>query len=57
VAPAQAPSAQGNRKHPNGIPLQRLGDPQDIARTIAFLLDEAPYISGQIIAVDGGRSL
>ncbi len=41
----------------SGIPLQRLGDPQDIARTIAFLLDEAPYISGQIIAVDGGRSL
>lgn len=41
----------------SGIPLQRLGEPQDIARTIAFLLEEAPYISGQIIAVDGGRGL
>ena len=39
------------------IPLQKLGEPSDIARTIAFLLEEAPYITGQIIAVDGGRSL
>lgn len=39
------------------IPLARTGDPGDIARTIAFLIDQAPYISGQIIAVDGGRSL
>ena len=40
-----------------GIPLQRMGTPNDIARTIRFLLDDAPYITGQIIAVDGGRSL
>lgn len=40
-----------------GIPLQRMGTPDDIARTIRFLLDDAPYITGQIIAVDGGRSL
>jgi pteridine reductase len=40
-----------------GIPLQRRGTPDDIARTIRFLLEEAPYITGQIIAVDGGRSL
>jgi len=40
-----------------GIPMQRLGEPSDIARTIAFLLEGAPYITGQIIAVDGGRSL
>jgi pteridine reductase len=40
-----------------GIPLQRLGEPADIARTIAFLLEDAPYITGQILAVDGGRSL
>jgi len=39
------------------IPLQCLGTPDDIARTIAFLLEDAPYITGQIIAVDGGRSL
>jgi pteridine reductase len=39
------------------IPMERLGTPQDIARTIAFLLDDAPYITGQIIGVDGGRGL
>ena len=29
----------------------------DIARTIYFLAEEAPYITGQNIAVDGGQSL
>lgn len=38
------------------IPLQQLGTPQDIAQTLLFLL-QSPYITGQIIAVDGGRSL
>jgi len=38
------------------VPLGRAGEPGDIARTIRFLAAEAPYISGQIIAVDGGRS-
>ena len=36
--------------------LRREGCPQDIARTVRFLIDDAPYITGQIIAVDGGRS-
>ena len=39
------------------IPLARTGDAQDIARTVRFLVSEAPYISGQVIPVDGGRSL
>ncbi len=38
------------------IPLQRTGTPDDIANTVLFLL-QSPYISGQLIAVDGGRSL
>lgn len=38
------------------IPLKRIGEAADIAKTIQFLL-EAPYITGQIINVDGGRSL
>ena len=37
--------------------LKRSGDPQDIARTVLFLVRDAPYITGQIIAVDGGRSV
>ena len=37
--------------------LKREGEPMDIARTIRFLVLDAPYITGQIIAVDGGRTL
>lgn len=37
--------------------LKRSGDPQDIATTVLFLVRDAPYITGQIIAVDGGRSV
>ena len=37
--------------------LKRSGSPDDIARTALFLATEAPYVTGQIIAVDGGRSL
>jgi len=37
--------------------LKKPGQPIDIARTILFLIKDADYITGQIIAVDGGRSL
>jgi pteridine reductase len=37
--------------------LKRAGSPQDIARTALFLIRDAPYITGQIIPVDGGRSI
>jgi pteridine reductase len=37
--------------------LRRTGEPDDIARTALFLANDAPYITGQIIAVDGGRSV
>ena len=37
--------------------LKRHGNPQDVARTALFLASDAPYITGQIIAVDGGRSI
>ncbi|MDX5410154.1 MAG: pteridine reductase [Thauera sp.] len=36
--------------------LKRVGNAADIARTVSFLMFDAPYITGQIIAVDGGRS-
>jgi pteridine reductase len=38
-------------------PLQRLGEPIDIARTVLFLAGQAAFINGQVIAVDGGRTL
>jgi pteridine reductase len=37
--------------------LRRAGSPADIARTLLFLAGDAEYITGQIIAVDGGRTL
>ncbi len=39
------------------VPLGRTGRVQDIATTVLFLLRDAPYITGQVIAVDGGRSV
>ena len=37
------------------IPLDRLGSPQDVAATVAFLASEhASYITGQVLVVDGG---
>ncbi len=37
--------------------LKREGHPKDIANTVWFLINAADYITGQIIAVDGGRTL
>ena len=31
--------------------------PQDIARTVLFFAADAPFVTGQILAVDGGRSV
>ncbi|NQV86631.1 MAG: pteridine reductase [Woeseiaceae bacterium] len=39
------------------IPLKRPGDPEDIASCVLFLLRDATYVTGQIIPVDGGRSI
>jgi pteridine reductase len=38
-------------------PLHRPGSPADIARTVLFFAAEAPFVTGQILAVDGGRSI
>lgn len=39
------------------VPMGRMGTPEDIAQTVRFLTEEASYITGQIIVVDGGRSV
>ncbi|MCD8013995.1 MAG: 3-oxoacyl-[acyl-carrier-protein] reductase [Lachnospiraceae bacterium] len=40
------------------IPLGKIGQPQDIAETVAFLAsDKAAYITGQVISVDGGMGI
>lgn len=37
--------------------LKRSGSPEDIVRTALFFAKDAPYVTGQILAVDGGRSV
>ncbi|WP_090567327.1 pteridine reductase [Nitrosomonas sp. Nm33] len=37
--------------------LKRMGEPEDIAKAVYFLIADAPFITGQIIVVDGGRSI
>ena len=38
-------------------PMRQVGSPEDITRTLLFLIADAPYITGQVICVDGGRSV
>jgi pteridine reductase len=38
-------------------PLQRHGCPEDIARAVLFFASEAPFVTGQVLAIDGGRSI
>jgi pteridine reductase len=39
------------------IPLARAGEPSDVARLVRFLCLEAPFVTGALIPVDGGRSI
>lgn len=41
-----------------GIPLSRMGNPEDIAKAVAFLVSpSASYITGQTLSVDGGMAI
>lgn len=54
---AQEFSADMKQNMLQRIPLGRLGEAEDIAKLVLFLVQDAPYITGQVINVDGGRSL
>ena len=41
----------------NQTALKRIGEPADIAKAVDYLVAAAPYVTGQVIAVDGGRSI
>ena len=41
----------------NQAALKRVGEPDDIAKAVEFLVTAAPYVTGQVITVDGGRSI
>lgn len=50
-------SSEQRQKILKKIVMGRAGDPQDIASAVAYLGLDAPYVTGQVLAVDGGRSL
>lgn len=41
----------------NQTALKRIGEPDDIAKAVEFLIASAPYVTGQVLVVDGGRSV
>jgi pteridine reductase len=55
--PEQEPAADEKQSILARTALGRLGDPGDIASAVAYLGLDAPYVTGQILAVDGGRTL
>jgi pteridine reductase len=54
--PEDFPEPQ-RQKYLGRVPLARAGSPQDVANLVHFLATEGSYINGQIIRLDGGRSL
>ena len=55
--PENNPSEQVKKNILQQIPLKKVGTSEDIANCVLFLIEDAPYITGEIIAVDGGRSM
>jgi len=50
-----APSEKG--RITSQTPLKRIGSPEDVAGAVKYLLFDAPFVTGQILAVDGGRGI
>ena len=44
-------------KYVKRVPLRRAGTPEDVAKLVHFLVTDGTYITGQIIRLDGGRSI
>jgi 3-oxoacyl-[acyl-carrier protein] reductase len=48
---------KGRAEMSSSVPLERLGQPEEVAGLVAWLLsDEAPYVTGAIVPIDGGRT-
>ena len=54
--PADMPEAE-RAKYLQRVPLARAGTPADVAETVEFLTRQGSYVTGQVIRLDGGRSL
>jgi pteridine reductase len=55
--PSKEPGSAEKQSILERTSMRRLGNPGDIASAVAYLALDAPYVTGQILAVDGGRSL
>jgi pteridine reductase len=54
---ATAENELKNKESLKKIPLGRKGDPKHVASTVEFLVRDAGFITGQVMNVDGGRTL
>jgi pteridine reductase len=54
--PADVSDAE-REKYLKRVPLNRSGTPRDVANTVAFLCQSGSYVTGQVIRLDGGRSI
>lgn len=53
-----APGSEGEARYLAGVPMRRLGRPEEIAAVVAFLLsNDAAFMTGQTLHVDGGASI
>jgi pteridine reductase len=55
--PEQGKSEQAKQKLMERTPMARIGTPHEIASAVRWLLDDAGYITGQTLRLDGGRTL
>jgi pteridine reductase len=54
--PDDMPAAD-REKYLAKVPLKRAGTPEDVAKLVRFLITDGRYITGQVIPLDGGRSI
>lgn len=58
--PVLFPESYGEREKERAlarVPLQRCGSPQDVVAALLFVVEGSRYVTGQVITVDGGRSI
>ncbi|HKQ30774.1 MAG TPA: pteridine reductase [Burkholderiales bacterium] len=53
--PASGADEMSKQRLISRTPLKRVGEPEDIARAVVFIVRDASFMTGQVIAVDGGR--
>ena len=57
VLPSEDSSEEEVERLRRQIPLDRIGSPEDIVQTVLYLLGGTDFITGQVVVVDGGRSI